>query len=196
MRRKKHFTPEQLAIRKKENWASWYSRNKIQQREKARKYAAANGERLKAARRKSEAARKKVDVEYKISCNLRRRLYSALWGKSRTGSAVRDLGCSIEEFRAYLEERFHPRRDGTAMSWENYGRSGWHIDHIDSFLGLRGDLDVRRICHYTNLQPLWYEANLEKRDRERALKSEMDRLALRIFSEGVVEAPLPAETQT
>src|SRR2546421_9319002 len=41
----------------------------------------------------------------------------------RAGSAVRDLGCSIEFFKEYISGQFL-----FGMSWDNYGY--WHLDHI------------------------------------------------------------------
>jgi hypothetical protein len=63
--------------------------------------------------------------QIKIADQLRKRMNMALKHKCKRGSAVRDLGCSIEEFISYLESKFKP-----GMSWNNYGLNGWHIDHI------------------------------------------------------------------
>jgi hypothetical protein len=68
----------------------------------------------------------------------------------------------MEKLFAHLEAQF---RDG--MSWDNYGRYGWHIDHIIpcSSFDLT-DTDQQRKCfHYTNLQPLWAHENLSKGPR-------------------------------
>ena len=50
------------------------------------------------------------------------------------------------------------------MTWENYGRMGWHMDHIIPLANF--DLTDRQqfleACHYTNLQPLWWQENLMK----------------------------------
>lgn len=59
----------------------------------------------------------------RLACNLRKHLRTALKGGRKSGSAVRDLGCSIEELRIYLSSKLQ-----LGMSWENYGE--WQIDHI------------------------------------------------------------------
>ena len=50
------------------------------------------------------------------------------------------------------------------MSWENYGRKGWHIDHIRPLASFDlTDVEQRRIAfHHTNLQPLWASDNCGK----------------------------------
>ncbi len=52
------------------------------------------------------------------------------------------------------------------MSWDNYGE--WHIDHIVplSSFDLTDKSQVNKVCHYTNLQPLWAIDNLRKGDRD------------------------------
>lgn len=103
-----------------------------------------------------------VSVERRISIILRSRLRMALKNNYKTGSAVQDLGCSINELMKYLESKF---QDG--MTWENYGQFGWHIDHIMplSKFDLTKQSQIKKACHYTNLQPLWWKDNLVKGDR-------------------------------
>lgn len=97
------------------------------------------------------------NIQYKIACNLRARLGKAMQGNYRTSSAVKDLGCTVEQLKTYLESKF---QDG--MSWDNYG--SWHIDHIKplSKFDLTKKKELLKACHYTNLQPLWAEDNLSK----------------------------------
>ena len=52
------------------------------------------------------------------------RLISAIKGNFKSGSAVKDLGCSIDFLKQYLEVKFYGK-----MSWDNYGIH-WVIDHI------------------------------------------------------------------
>ena len=103
--------------------------------------------------------KKKTDIQYKLSENLRGRLRNAIQGNQKVGSAVKDLGCTIDELKTYLESKFKP-----SMTWDNYGFYGWHIDHIKPLASF--DLTDRKqfleVCHYTNLQPLWANENLSK----------------------------------
>jgi hypothetical protein len=106
--------------------------------------------------------RLKKDLQFKLSCTLRSRLSHALKNSQKTGSAVKDLGCTIEELRVYLESKFQE-----GMSWDNYGFYGWHIDHIRPLASfdLSNPEELKKACHYTNLQPLWAEENLSKGDK-------------------------------
>ena len=77
----------------------------------------------------------------------------------KTGSAVRDLGCTVPELRAYLEARFR-----SGMTWANHSRDGWHIDHIRPLASfdLTDRAQLLEAVHFSNLQPLWAEENLSK----------------------------------
>ena len=96
--------------------------------------------------------KKKNDIQYKLACNLRSRLSAALKKGWKSGSAVRDLGCSILELKTLLESKFQP-----GMTWSNWSRTGWHIDHIKplSAFDLSNREELLQACHYANLQPLW-----------------------------------------
>jgi hypothetical protein len=49
------------------------------------------------------------------------------------------------------------------MTWENYGLHGWHIDHMIPLVSGNTEEEIFQLCHFTNLQPLWWYENLEKR---------------------------------
>lgn len=106
-----------------------------------------------------ERNRLKVDLNYKIKVYLRSRVRAAIKGNWKSGSAVKDLGCSIDELKLYLEKRFE-----LGMDWNNWSSTGWHIDHVIPLYNF--DLTDRgqflEACHYTNLQPLWAKENLSK----------------------------------
>ena len=104
----------------------------------------------------------KNDIQYKLSRNLRKRLHSAIKNNQKLGSAVKDLGCTIDELKIYLESKFQE-----GMTWENWNLYGWHIDHIKplSLFDLTDKNQFLQAVHYTNLQPLWAEDNLSKNDK-------------------------------
>lgn len=105
------------------------------------------------------------DLNFKIACSLRSRLSASIRNNARGGSAVRDLGCIIEELKAHLESKFYNRPiTNEQMTWENWKMNGWHIDHKVplSFFDLTDREQFIKACHYTNLQPLWSEHNLSK----------------------------------
>jgi len=111
---------------------------------------------------KTQVRPEEKKISSKIGKNLRSRLSIAMKNNQKTGSAVRDLGCTVDEFKIYLESKFEP-----GMSWDNYGYRGWHIDHIqplDSF-NLADYEQLKIACHYTNLQPMWASANFIKSNK-------------------------------
>ena len=111
--------------------------------------------------------RKKQDPLYisatplvkKIKHSLRSRLIKAIKFGEKGGSAVDDLGCTIKEFRLYVESLFQK-----GMTWDNWSLKGWHMDHIKplSSFDLTNREELLKAVHYTNLQPLWAKDNLSK----------------------------------
>jgi len=90
---------------------------------------------------------------------LRHRYRQALKGKTKTGSALPYLGCSIAKLVRHLEKRFLP-----GMTWKNWGLHGWHLDHIKALkhFDLTDPEQCRVALRYTNLQPLWALDNMSK----------------------------------
>ena len=118
-------------------------------------------------RRSRTQLRINQDPCHKLAVRLRQRLYVAIKKGNKTGSAVADLGCSVKDLKSYLESRFYSRSTtGEQMSWENWSRRGWQIDHIEPIRKLKEGKTVAELCHYSNLQPLWYEDNLAKRNQD------------------------------
>lgn len=97
----------------------------------------------------------------RLAHNLRNRIGKFIRRSGRSESSAQLLGCTFEEFAAYIAAQFLPR-----MSWANYGKA-WHIDHIIPCRAFDlTDAKERQACfHYTNLRPLWAKANLRKRGK-------------------------------
>lgn len=100
----------------------------------------------------------------KIASALRHRLWMALRGVpgSKIASAIELLGCSIDEFKTYIQSKFK-----SGMSWDNYGI--WHIDHIRACckFDLADPAQQRDCFHFSNLQPLFALDNSRKGGSER-----------------------------
>lgn len=127
-----------------------------------RKWRLKNHTHILTYKNKYEQTRKKSDVGYKMLCNLRNRIIIAMKNNSKCSSTKELLGCSIEDLKSYLQSKFI-----TGMTWENYGRLGWHIDHIRpcSSYDLSDPIQQQQCFHFTNLQPLWHIDNVRKSDK-------------------------------
>ena len=104
-----------------------------------------------------ERIRRKQDPVYRLRKILRARLSKIFVKNGKKCSHVKDLGCSIDELKIYLEGQFQP-----GMTWDNHGE--WHVDHripLASF-DLSNKDELLKAIYYTNLQPLWAKDNLSK----------------------------------
>lgn len=116
-------------------------------------------EHFKKQNRNAQKRMKAQNFNFRLAANLRVRLCVALREGWKAGSAISDLGCSLETFRSYIESKFQ-----FGMTWENWSLTGWHIDHIRPLASF--DLTNRdqflQAAHYTNMQPLWATDNISK----------------------------------
>ncbi len=101
----------------------------------------------------------KVNIYFKLETRLRNRIRQAIKTNAKSGSAVKDLGCSIEFFKNYITSMF---KEG--MSWDNWKRDIWHLDHIQPLASfdLTNREEFLKAVHYTNMQPLWALDNIRK----------------------------------
>ena len=167
----------------KEIIAEYQKAYRADNKEAIKAYRADNKEAIKAYRADNKEAiaeyqkvyvkqRKQTDIQYWLAAILRTRLCTSVKNNQKSGSAVRDLGCSIEFLKQHLEQQFKDR-----MTWENRGKV-WHIDHIAPLCSF--DLEDREqlliACHYTNLQPLFGPDNLKKsaEDKKKKFKPVID----------------------
>ena len=106
-----------------------------------------------------EKNKRQTDPIYKLSGTVRSRLKSFLRKKhiSKKNKTFELVGCTPQQLKEHLEKQF---REG--MTWDNHGMYGWHIDHIIPLSSATTEEELYKLCHYTNLQPLWAEENLSK----------------------------------
>jgi hypothetical protein len=139
---------------------AYYEKNKGHIKERVKRYERENRKEVSESKRVYALNKRKEDINFKLAGVLRARLNTAIKRRQKSGSAVRDLGCSIEELKKYLESKFQ-----LGVSWDNHGE--WHIDHIRPLasFNLEDRQQLLEACNYTNLQPLWAHDNLVKSDK-------------------------------
>ena len=139
----------------KDSRKAYYESNKNKVKAHTKAWREAN----KDKRNAYEIQRRKTDPLYKIKGNLRTRTHDAFRrnGYSKNTKTQEMLGVDWEIAKTHIERQFKK-----GMSWNNYGE--WHIDHIIPLASATTEEKLKKLCHYTNLQPLWAEENLSKKD--------------------------------
>jgi hypothetical protein len=108
---------------------------------------------------KKYSIKKKDDPIFKLQSHYRSKLNKIL-GAKKTKRTFNIIGCTAQQLKEHLENQFI---DG--MSWDNHGLYGWHIDHIIPLSSAKTEDELYKLCHYTNLQPLWAKDNLKKSNK-------------------------------
>jgi 5-methylcytosine-specific restriction endonuclease McrA len=158
---------------KKIQKAKYYILNRDKLCAQSRIWAIGNKEKVRTIRRKTQIKReylqktyekrkkkRNTDPLFKLADCVRSRINKVFRGESKSKKTLDILGCTFKELIKYTEKLFQP-----GMSWENHGRIGWHIDHIIPLSSAKNKEELLKLCHYTNLQPLWALDNLKKSNK-------------------------------
>jgi hypothetical protein len=116
----------------------------------------------KSERNVSLANRRADDIDFRLKDNVTRGIKQSIKGNRQCKHSIDLLGCAIPEVREYLERQFQP-----GMTWNNWSKNGWHIDHIIPLASFDfTDYEQQKQAwHYTNLRPLWSEENMRKHNK-------------------------------
>ena len=109
--------------------------------------------------------RRKTDPLFKLTVNMRGRLNEFLKTKNlkKNNKTFTMVGCTPKFLKKHLEKQFHHHPDTyQPMNWLNHTVHGWHIDHRIPLDSAKSQEDVIKLCHYTNLQPMWAKYNIKK----------------------------------
>lgn len=154
---------------RKEYSAIWRNENKELKSKLDKEYRIKNKDKIRDYRKteKAKLIKAKSDKKYylksiqnpNILIAMRMRSMISEYAKHKTDKTFKMLGYSTIELVNHLEKKFTE-----GMSWDNYGRGGWHIDHIrplasfnkedSNWLSIAFSLD--------NLQPLYESENCSK----------------------------------
>lgn len=126
-------------------------------RRKAREYYHKNKDKMNASQRKYKATKRKEDMLYKLTENLRSSIGNSFRRKKfkKNGRTEEILGCTYNEVKKHIESQWEPW-----MNWDNHGLYngeegfGWDIDHIIPLKTADTLEELIELNHYTNLQPL------------------------------------------
>ena len=148
-------------IKISESHKKYINKNKNYWKDYNKKYYENNKEKINKQKKEYNKKRLQNDPIYKMVRNIRSRIKNALKDKAIKNymKPLELFGASAEEVWNHLESQF---KDG--MTRYNNNRKGWHIDHIKpiSSFDLNNPEQLKKCCHYKNLQPLWWYDNLSK----------------------------------
>ena len=118
-----------------------------------------NNEYYKITYNKIRNDRKKNDIEYRITCNMRNYVYKAI--KYKYKKSLKYLDCDLKILKKWLEFQFDSK-----MNWDNYGKY-WNIDHIIpiNFFNLKNKNEQDICFNWKNMQPLKVSENFIKKDK-------------------------------
>ncbi len=162
---KKYYEKNKQQLDKKSK--QYYQNNKEQILKYQKEYSESHKEKILYYKKKYNKIKYNNDVNFRLAEILRSRLHKAIKYNKKIGSAVLDLGCTINEARAYIESTFYfIEQEQQWTTWDNYGKL-WHIDHIKplSLFDLTDRDQFFEACHYTNLRALYWKQNLSEGNR-------------------------------
>jgi hypothetical protein len=156
-RKKKWKLPENESVREK---------NKLRLKEnRERYYKNRNEKRLL----NPEPVRKKQREWWRNNNTPKMRLRNSIGGmiwfalKEKKGGRSWEslVDYTLDDLMRHLESQFQ-----AGMSWDNWGKTGWHIDHkipVSAFnFKTYDDIDFKRAWALSNLQPMWAKDNMSK----------------------------------
>ena len=143
-----------LRIRNKIN----RNKNKKNEKERVYKFLKKNPDYRKNYMKVYSKKRRKNDSQFKLINNIRARVLKFFKSKkiNKNNKTLEIVGCNSEFLKNYIESKF---TDG--MSWDDMGKK-IHIDHIIPLSSAKNKDEIYKLCHYSNLQPLWSIDNLKK----------------------------------
>lgn len=137
-------------------WKEYRKKNKVSMSLKKKEYIDKNRDTINLKIR----TKMSQDPLFKLIKYSRSRLRQFMKTKKikKNNSTFLIIGRSPKFLMDYIEGLFTDN-----MGWDNYGE--WHIDHIVPLSSAKNEEEVNKLCHYSNLQPLWAKDNLKKSNK-------------------------------
>lgn len=154
------YRKERYELVDKEIMKKHYEDNKELHKERNKKYYLENKSYFKDYSKKWIKNQRENNPLFRLKCSLRSRTYLAFkdGGYSKKSKTNETLGVEWDIVKQHIERQFIE-----GMTWDNYGE--WQVDHIYPLSKAKSEEEMVKLCHYTNLQPLWRYDNISKQDK-------------------------------
>lgn len=158
---------EQNADIKKSKDKQYYQENKEKIKERVKEYASKNKDKIAEYNR----VKRQTDPLFRLKNNLRCLIKQAFKRKGHQKLTKTEiiLGCTFDEFKQHIESLWEPW-----MNWDNYGNpkdgiyepnKTWDFDHINPMKEGMTEMEVIKLNHHSNIQPLCsYHNRFVKKD--------------------------------
>jgi hypothetical protein len=146
----------------------WLSKNPEKRAAQKRRHRERNRLHVREYKRTYDLRTRRDDCRVKLISLVRSRVATALKIVRQSGrvpasrGAWRLVGCTPAALVVHLESQFEQ-----GMSWANFGRGGWHVDHIYPVgrADLTDQAQLLAAFNWQNCRPAWESDNLRKHAR-------------------------------
>ena len=152
---------------------AYYNKNKERLLIKQLKYAKENNEKIKHYKKNYYQENKpkiyayvknRMDTDslYSFRSKISHSILSSFKRKGfkKASKTEAILGCTIKQFTKHILS-LCPK----GVSENDFGRYGYHLDHIIPISAANTEDEITILCHYTNYQPLWWRDNIIKSNK-------------------------------
>jgi hypothetical protein len=155
--RKKQYREENKE-RIKQYQKQYFEENKEKMKQQTKQYYKENKEKINQRTKQYQKQRRKTDPIFKLSHNTRSLISNSLKNKgySKKTNAHKILGLEYEDFYTWLSTE--------ASNGLNFDADDVHIDHVIPVSFAKTEEQVLALNHYSNLQLLTSEENLNKKN--------------------------------
>lgn len=158
----KYFTEEEKKEGRRAANRKYQAKYRLLHPDHEKEWRINNKDKKRENQRNWEKKKRKTDILFKLSQDIRNLISSTFKRKSviKPKKTEQLLGCSFREFVDYILAKCP---SGTTI--EDFGRFGYHIDHIIPISSANNEEELIKLSHYTNLQPLWWRDNIIKSNK-------------------------------
>ena len=125
--------------------------------------------------------KRQTNEEYKLTCNIRKRIYNSLRGVDKELRTSVLLGCKLEGYKQWIQFQFNSN-----MNWVNYG-TYWEIDHVIpcALFNLVNEEEQLKCFNWKNCRPLECIKNRKKSNKLVLFDITIQELKVKIYMQHI-----------